>query len=323
MPETNGVGSPGPSLIAGGQPFIAYIASGDVWLATADGARTARVTSDGQSSAYTDPTIASDGTIYALRGGTQLFHFDAAGSVLAGPIQLSVLENGAEALVVAPDGAHLAYVTTGFGTYVDPRFGSPTGAFIYGGTDVMTPDGTSVPNAAMATLIYPSWTSGSGLVLTDGVAISADTLGQSPQRWLAQDDGCLIPSDCASGQQPMANLTRPVTNVTGTVLAYEYQPEFGTAGRRMLSLAGPPPADATPRCLIAGQENYSDPGSFSADGSLFAFDDTVFDPNTLDTTAGQGVYVMTVDLSADDCGASSARLVAPGGQEPALSIAAP
>jgi hypothetical protein len=75
--------------------------------------------------------------------------------------------------------------------------------------------------------------------------------------------------------------------------------------------------------MIEGQEDYSDPGSFSADGRAFAFDDTEFDPDTFETRFGQGIWVMTVDLDAADCGLSTARLVAPGGVQPDWGPAGP
>jgi hypothetical protein len=310
-----------PAGLAGA--FVAFVKDNDLWVVTADGSRSIQLTSDGSTGAYTNPTVAPDGTIYVLRGENTLYHFDLAGRVIGAPAQLAVLENGAEGLSVAPDGAHLAYVTTGWGTYIDPRFGTYSGQYIYGGTDVMTPDGHSVPGAAMGSMLYPSWAGTSTLVLSDGTTVYVDSVPQpEPTAWLYINNGCLIPSLCPDGEEPDAHLSEAVVNRDATVLAYIYKPYYGNPpGRRMLSLAGPPPGDATVRCVVEGQENYRDPGSFSVDGSLFAYDDTIFDPDTLETTAGQGVYVMTVDLNAPDCGASTARLVAPGAFQPDFSPA--
>lgn len=317
--------SPGGATQAPGGAFIAFVKADDVWLVTPDGSQSIQLTSDGAAAAYSDPTVAPDGTIYVLRGEDKLYHLDAAGRVIGSPVPLGVLENGAVGLSVAPDGAHLAFVTTGWGTYVDPRFGNPTGSYIYGGTDVVTPDGTSVPGSAMGSMLYPSWSSASTLIMADGVAIYFDTLTSEPATWLAVPvtEGCVIPSDCPSGQEVMANFTRPVVDRSGTVLAYEYQPYFGTAGRRMATVDLEPPAPPTTRCLIEGQEDFSDPGSFSADGRQFAFDDTVFDPESLETKIGQGIWVMTVDLAATDCGLSTARLIGPGGAQPDWGPAGP
>jgi len=312
-----------PTGLAGA--FVAFVKDNDLWVVTADGARPIQLTNDGSAGPYTNPTVAPDGTIYVLRNEEELHHIDLAGRVIGAPVALGVLENGAEGLTVATDGAHLAFVTTGWGTIIDPRFGTPTGSYIYGGTDLIGPDGTSLPGAALGSLIYPSWLDPSTLVLTDGVSVHVDTLTSDPSVWLTVSltEGCVIPSDCPAGHEPLANFTRPVVSRTGTLIAYEYQPYFGTAGRRMATIDAAPPATPTLRCVIEGQEDYSDPGSFSSDGSLFAFDDTRFDGDTLETIVGQGVYVMTVDLDAPDCGLSSARLIAPGGQQPEWGPAGP
>jgi hypothetical protein len=312
------VGTPPSTPPLAGGALIAYVKDGDIWVVRADGSQPLQVTRDGAAGAYGDPAFGPDGTIYALRDEAELYHVDLAGEVIGSPVRLATLENGAEGLTVAPDGAHLAYVTTGWGTYVDPRFGTPTGTYIYGGTDVITPDGAAVPGAAMASMIYPSWSGDSTLVLSDGTAVYVDSLSSQPVTWLAVGvtEGCLMPSDCQAGQEPMADFTRAVADRAGTMLAYQYQPFFGTPGRRFATIDAPPPAAPTLRCAIQGQEDFSDPGSFSADGRAFAFDDTVFDPDTFETRFGQGVWVMKLDLDAVDCGLSTARLVAPGGVQP-------
>lgn len=313
----------GPPQDAAGRQFIAYTDGIDLWVVDVDGSNRLRLTSDGASEPYRDPTVAPDGTVYALRGEDTLYRLDLAGRVVGTPVPLGVLENGGEGLAVAPDGQHLAFTTTGWGITVDPRFGWRTGSYIYGGTDVITTDGASVPGAALGSLLYPSWAGNSTVVLSDGVVVYLDTLDAEPVAWLAVVDGCLIPEDCPPGNEPQANLARPVVNRTGTLLAYQYEPYFGTGGRRMASIDEAPPASPTERCLIEGQENHEDPGSLSRDGLLFAFDDTIFDPETFETIGGEGVYVMTVDLDAPDCGASTARLVAPGGYHPDFSPAVP
>jgi hypothetical protein len=258
--------------------------------------------------------------VYALRNENAVYHFDVAGRLLAAPANLAVLENGGEGLAVSPDGAHIAYVTTGWGTLIDARWGTYAGQYIYGGTDVAAPDGTSVPGAAMGQMLYPSWASPSAIVVSDGTTVYVSNVPSSePTPWLGVANGCVIPEVCEPGQEASANFSEAVVNRQTTVLAYSYKPFFGSAGRRMLSLAGPPPADATLRCLIEGQQNFSDPGAFSSDGTLFVFDDTVFDPDSLETRTGQGIYAMRVDLDAPDCGASSARIIVPGGIQPDIS----
>jgi hypothetical protein len=72
----------------------------------------------------------------------------------------------------------------------------------------------------------------------------------------------------------------------------------------------------TTACLIPGQEHNAIPPTFAPDGSSLAFDDVVFDPETFETTEGQGIRVLGVDIRASDCGLSTARLVLPGGSQP-------
>jgi hypothetical protein len=264
--------------------------------------------------------VGPDGTVYALRGEDTLYHFDLEGRLIDQPVPLAVLENGGEGLAVAPDGGHLALVTTGWGTLIDERFGTYAGQYIYGGTDVLTTDGRSVAGAALGQMLYPAWAGPATLIVSDGSSVYVSTLSSAqPTVWITAEGGCVIPDGCPADQGPAASLSEATVNRALTVLAHSYKPFFGTAGRRMLSLNGPPPAEPTLRCLVPGQEDFSDPGSLSPDGTLFAFDDTVFDPDSLETIIGDGVFVMSVDLDAPDCGASSARLILPGGSQPDFS----
>ena len=91
----------------------------------------------------------------------------------------------------------------------------------------------------------------------------------------------------------------------------------------MAPLVSSPPEQPGEGCLVTDQTGFSDPGSFSLDGAQFVFDDTRFDETTLETVVGQGVFVMDVDATADDCGASSALLIAPGGAQPDWGAQAP
>jgi hypothetical protein len=115
----------------------------------------------------------------------------------------------------------------------------------------------------------------------------------------------------------------PTASRDGRVLAYTDRPFFGPAGRRIATVEAPPPAPPADRCLIPGQEHHADAGSFAPDGSAFAHDDTVFDPDLFETVVGQGIFVMDIDLDAADCGLSSARLIIPGGAQPDWGPAAP
>jgi hypothetical protein len=309
----------------GGTGSLAYIRGFNVWFAAPDGSQTRQLTTDGtQGNAYHDPVQTDDGRVFALRGKGTLVQLDRQGQPLAAPVTLRALENGTEGLAAAPDGTRLAYVTTGYGTEIDPRFGTPSGTFLYGGTDVITADGTSVDLAAAANLLFPNWVDAGHLVGADGVDLYTDAVGPGePERWVSYNDGCLIPLDCPAGKEAAASLSRPALSPNGKVLAYSYRPYFGLAGRRMATVASAPPSPPSTRCAMPGQENYADAGTFAPDGAAFAYDDTNFMPDTFETVVGKGIYAMAVNLDAVDCGLASARLVIPGGSQPAWGPVSP
>ncbi len=297
---------------------IVYILDSNVWLAAPDGSAARQLTTNGAEGAYHDPSQATDGTIFVLRGSNMLYHLDRVGGQVAQPVSLATLENGAEGLSASPEGTRVAFVTTGFGTEIDPRFGTPSGTFIYGGTDVATPDGTSVAGAAAASLLYPSWFDALTLVGSDGNVLYRWQIGQPLTAWLDLSNGCLTDFDCPAGDEPAASISEPALSVPGGLIAYGYKPYFGDAGRRLATFSAGSPASGEPatQCTMPGLENYSDPGSFSPSGDAYAFDDTAFDPDTFDTTAGDGIHVLSVALAAEDCGLSTATLVLRGASQP-------
>jgi hypothetical protein len=307
-----------------GSGSLVYVKDWNVWLSAPDGSGARPLTSDGtEDAAYHDPTQSTDGAVFALRSSRSLVQIDRATGGVAASVDLPALENGAEGLAVSADGTHLAYSTTGYGTQIDPRFGTPSGSFLYGGIDVATVDGQSVDGAALATLLFPSWRGDTHIVASDGVEVWSDKLGNASEEWLSQSDGCVIELDCPSGSGAQASLSTPVISRDGMMLAYSYKPYFGDAGRRIASTTGAAPQPPETRCLLPDQQDYSDPGTFSPDATGFAYDDTRFDPETFDTTAGQGIWLLTLDLGAEDCGVAAASLVAPGGRQPDWGPASP
>jgi len=207
---------------------------------------------------------------------------------------------------------------------VDPRFGTPSGTFLYGGTDVAKLDGTSVDRAVLPSLVFPSWVDDAHLAASDGVDIYFDEVGPNePVTWLSLDDGCITDFDCPAGDHAAANVSTPTVNGDAHLLAYTYSPYFGDAGRRIDLITAPPPAEPQNVCVIPGQDHHSDPGTFLADGSVFIYDDTRFDPDAFETVAGQGIWAMAVDLDSPDCGASSATLIVAGGRQPDWGPTAP
>lgn len=307
-----------------GAGSLVYVVDFNVWLAAPDGTGARQLTNDGtESTGYRDPSQTDSGAIFALRGSSSLVRVDRAGGGPGPAIQLATLENGAEGMTVSPDGSHLAYATTGYGTETDPRFGTPSSTFLYGGTDIATPDGASVPGAALPTLLFPDWFDDGHVVAGDGVAVWFDTVGAPATTWLITEGGCLIEFDCPSGTPAEASLSQPVVSPDGALLAYSYEPYFGPAGRRIASITGEPPAAPTEECLLPDQHDHNNPLSFSPDGGAIAFDDTRFDPEAFEIVPGQGLYVMDLDLDAADCGLSTARLIVPGATQPDWGPTAP
>ena len=311
QPSVNGSAGPGS---------VVYILDANVWLAAPDGSSSTPLTTDGtEDDNYHDPSQADDGTIWVVKGASALHHLGRDGHALTAPVTLPTLEHGAEGVAVSPDDRYIAYATIGTGQYVDPRFGTPTGSFLYGGTDVANPDGTSVPGAVMANLLYPSWAGATSLILGDGVDLYFDSVNGAPaepQKWLSEQDGCLTDFDCPTDEEAAASLSSPTVSDDGTVVVYGYKPYFGPAGRRMSSARGGVPGAPETRCMIESATELTDNGSLNTDASLYLYDDTAFDPTTFETTVGQGIWALGVDLGADDCGASNATLIVPRGSQP-------
>jgi hypothetical protein len=314
-----------PTASAGnGTGSIVYMSGSNVWIAAPDGSAARQLTTDGTDAAgYHDPTQSDAGLVYAVHGTSTLVSIDRAGGGATVVANLPTLENGAEGLAASPDGTYLAYTTTGYGQTIDPRFGTPNGTFIYGGIDIATTDGKSVPGAAQATLIFPTWASNASIVAADGVDVWFDTVGQPAEKWLDESNGCVIDLDCPSGQSAAANMSSPAISRNGMVLAYSLKPYFGAAGRQFAEIQDAPPAVPMVRCLVPDQQDFNDAGSFAPDARAFAYDDTRFDPTSFETTVGRGIYVFPVKLDAADCGASAAKLILPGGQQPDWGPAAP
>src|SRR4051812_8805208 len=212
--------SPAPSVSgSAGTGSLVYVLEANVWLAAPNGSGARPLTTDGtDTDNYHDPSQADDGTIWAVKGTSALYHLDRSGRSLASAVTLPTLEHGAEGVAVSPDDHYIAYATIGTGQYVDPRFGTPNGTFLYGGTDVANPDGSSVPGAVMANLLYPSWAGATSLILADGVDLYFDSVTGSaaqPQKWLSEQEGCLTDFDCPTGQEAAASLSNPTISDDG------------------------------------------------------------------------------------------------------------
>ncbi|MDX6234935.1 MAG: hypothetical protein QOH68_4074 [Nocardioidaceae bacterium] len=333
-PQASGAapGSPGgsasassPTAAPSGPGSIVFIRAFNVWLAGPDGSGARQLTTDGTETAnYHDPSQADDGTIWVVKGANSLHRLDRSGHDLASAVTLATLEHGAEGVAVAADSSHVAYTTVGTGQEVDPRFGTPTGTFLYGGTDIANPDGTSVAGAVLPNMEFPSWIGDSHVVVTDGVDLYLDTVGSAPPiKILSEQDGCLTDFDCPAGKEAAASLSSPTVSDDGTVMAFSYVPYYGPGGRRMAVQTDPTTIHPRTRCLIQSATQNNDTGSLSRYGQVFYYDDTAFDSSTFETKVGQGIWAFPVNLDADDCGSSAAALILPQGSQPDWGPAAP
>lgn len=297
---------------------IVFIADHDVWIASPDGKQRRPITDDGtEASAYHDPSQASDGSILAIRGLDMLHRYDRTGSPLADPVQLVTLEHGAEGLVVAPTADRVAYATVGTGVRVDPRYGNPTGIYLYGGTDVATLDGAPVADGVAASMIHPDWIDPERLAVSNGVELWTYVPGSTdaPSVWLSFTDGCVTDFDCPRGSTAYATISQPVVSADAGLVAYTYSPFFGDAGRRVARIeAGRPASDAI--CLLPGQDHSLHPLSFSPDASMLAFDDAIFDPGTFTASPATGIRVMSLDVDSAECGLAGAEMTIVGGAQP-------
>jgi hypothetical protein len=118
-------------------------------------------------------------------------------------------------------------------------------------------------------------------------------------------------------------VSEPAVSSAARVVSFIYSPYYGSAGRVVATFSDGPSVPPTSRCTMPNQQSYSDTGTFSPTGTSFAYDDTIFDPNTFTTTVGQGIYTVELNLGSADCGASSAKLVLPGGAQPEWGPLAP
>ena len=247
-----------------------------------------------------------------------LYHLDRLGGQVAQPVSVATLENGAEGLSAIPDGTRVAFVTTGFGTEIDPRFGTPSGTFIYGGTDVATPDGTSVAGAAAASLLYPSWFDALTLVGSDGNVLYRWQIGQPLTAWLDLSNGCLTDFDCPAGDEPAASISEPALSVPGGLIAYGYKPYFGDAGRRLatFSRVAPPAESRPPNARMPGLENYSDPAASHRPATNTHLTTRLSIQTRSIPRPGMESHVLSAALAAEDCGLSTATLVLRGASQP-------
>ena len=299
------------AALAQGPGSIVYIYEGNVWLASPDGTTRRQVTADGTvDEPYRDPTQSDAGAILALRGHASMYRLGRDGRSLAAPVRLAALDNGTEGLAVSPGGSLVAYVTTGTGTTIDPRWGTPTGIYLYGGTDMADLRGTPVEGGIGPNLLYPEW-----------AAERSAGRGRRERPLHVRDRRCRGHA-VAELQGRMRHRFRLSGGSGGVRVpqrarAQSRWPAPGLQLRSFLRRRGSPHRDAHGPTAGPSDDRVSDPGpgaprsippTFAPDGSALAFDDVVFDPATFETSAGLGIRVMEIDTGASDCGLSRAEL---------------
>ena len=184
---------------------ILFVRDGNVWISTPDGTTERPLTSDG---GYASPSMADDGTIVALRGGT-FVRLRADGARVGMPVDAIpddwMVASGPHDARVSPDGSKVAYWFTGrrrFCLPVEPTCpvqDSDFAAYAYAGR-VTDP----LELGPLSGRRQPSWY-GSGRALAfrrdggSGEAVTVNRVGRGDadnQGWFSYDDG----TELAQGQ---------------------------------------------------------------------------------------------------------------------------
>ncbi len=293
---------------------IVYIKDFNVWLMSPDAAINRQLTTDGtEADPYQHPSQTDAGAIFVSRGitGEQLVQLDRSGNPQGAPAQLRILNRGAEHHDVSRDGTRVLFQTSGAGQIIDPVSGNPVGVSLSSAVDVATVDGTPVDGAFVANYFWPSWVDNDTLLVDDAQnGVYVHRIGEPPPELWLSAPGCLQVINCPPGETPAfvgyAHLSPDAQQV-----AYSFDPTDGTeGGLRLATMDGAPPAAPTDRCLAPGLAAMQHGYQWAPDGSAIAYDGLSI------RSEATGINVMSVDLDAPDCGASTAQLLVPGGVQP-------
>ncbi len=269
----------------------------NVWLANPDGSGLYQVTTDGtEARPYLSPSQADDGTIVAGHGteivrlrqnGEVLSHFDppaATDSVGA------TIDEVPQDIAVSPDGSRIAFAY--YRSSCPPA--APCGArqvLLYSYADKATPTSTF---GQQTNRRNPSWVDGNRILLFGGAGaqVNLDSPGGG------NDDAAHWFDDEAMEDLDDGELSRQGDRLA---LLRSYGSNLHLAILHVDSVGG----ELQPACFSGADASLSAP-SWSPDGRSLAFVDS------------EGIEVLPLpSVVAGDCpGASSSRVVVPGGAEP-------
>ena len=283
---------------------IVYIKDHNVWVAEPDGSRQHQVTSDGTASwAYGSPTQADNGTIVARKGtdivrleqnGTVLSSFDppdskdSAGQIIGGtPANVAV----------SPDGSKVAYTYT----HANCPPGVSCGVryvTLYSHADRATPE------AEFGKIFRrtPSWVSNDRILAFNGFGhqVNLDSPGgyDDDVDWF--DDSDMFDPSTDLGDGELSRQGDRLAMVRGYGSSTHLMFYKVTGDVRSGTPSGPP----SYACNTGEEETLESP-TWSPEGTRIAF------------SHKEGVEVLPLPSVDPDCpGASSGKVVVPGGSQP-------